>query len=77
MNGNPMQMVMQMLMSGGDVDGFIKNLSSQNTTVKAVMNQQKQSGMNMKDFVMQYAKQNNINIDNIINIIKKQTNMPF
>ena len=72
-----MQMVMQMLMSGGDVDGFIKNLSSQNTTVKAVMNQQKQSGMNMKDFVMQYAKQNNINIDNIINIIKKQTNMPF
>lgn len=77
MNGNPMQMVMQMLMNGGDVDGFIKNLSSQNTTVKAVMNQQKQSGMNMKDFVMQYAKQNNINIDNIINIIKKQTNMPF
>lgn len=77
MNGNPMQMVMQILMSGGDVDGFIKNLSSQNTTVKAVMNQQKQSGMNMKDFVMQYAKQNNINIDNIINIIKKQTNMPF
>lgn len=77
MNGNPMQMVMQMLMNGGDVDGFIKNLSSQNTTVKAVMNQQKQSGMNMKDFVTQYAKQNNINIDNIINMIKKQTNIPF
>lgn len=77
MNGNPMQMVMQMLMSGGDVDGFIKNLSSQNTTVKAVMNQQKQSGMNMKDFVTQYAKQNNINVDNIINTIKKQTNIPF
>lgn len=63
-----MQMLMQMLTNGGDANGLIQMLASQNPMAQAMLNQQKQSGKSMKDFVMQYAKQNNINIQPLIDM---------
>lgn len=69
---NEMQMLMQMLASGGNPQQIVQNLILQNPQVKAIFNQQKQSGMSMEQFARQYAKQKNIDIQSIINMFPKQ-----
>ena len=55
---NPQQMV----------DGMIKN----NPQMNAVFQQVQQSGMSMKDFTMQYAKNNGINIQPLLNMMSQK-----
>lgn len=42
-------------------------LIQQNHQAQILFNQMRQSGMSAKDFTLQYARQNNINIEAIIN----------
>lgn len=69
---NGMIFLMNMVSSGNNPEQFIKNMISQNPQLNAVYNQAQQSGMPMKDFVMQYAKQNNMNVQPFIDALSKQ-----
>ena len=55
---NPQQMV----------EGMIKN----NPQMNAVFQQVQQSGMSMKDFTMQYAKNNGIDIQPLLNMMSQK-----
>ena len=68
---NPMQVLMQM-MSGGNPQQMLQNMLQQNPQFNAILNQQKQSGLSMEQYARQYAKQNNINIDQMINSLKQR-----
>lgn len=50
------------------VEGMIKN----NPQMNAVFQQVQQSGMSMKDFTMQYAKNNGIDIQPLINMMSQK-----
>ena len=47
-------------------------LIQQNPQAQILFNQMKQSGMSARDFTLQYARQNNINIDAIINSLRQR-----
>ena len=50
------------------VEGMIKN----NPQMNAVCQQVQQSGMSMKDFTMQYAKNNGIDIQPLLNMMSQR-----
>ena len=68
---NPQQ-VIQMLFQGGNPQQMMQSMMQQNPQMRAIFNQQKQSGMTMEQYARQYAKQNNINIDQMIDTMKKR-----
>ena len=70
MNGNPMQFLMQLMASGNNPQQIVQNMMRQNPQFNAMLNQQKQSGMTMEQFARQYAKQNNIDIDSMANMLR-------
>lgn len=59
-NNNPMQIMMQMLSMGKNPQQIMQNMMNNNPQAQTVFNQMRQSGMSPKQYVMQYAKQNNI-----------------
>ena len=44
----------------------LQQMMSNNPQAQIVFNQMQQSGMSMKDFTLQYARQNNINLQPIL-----------
>ena len=66
-----MNLLMGLLSGGGNKEQFVQSLISQNPQMNAIMQQVKNSGMSMKDFTMQYAKQNNINMQPFLNMMPK------
>lgn len=75
MSRNPMQ-ILQMMMQGGNPQAFMQNILKQNPQMNAIFNQQKNSGLSMEQYARQYAKQNNIDINQYINNMK-QMGMKF
>ena len=69
---NPLQMLMQ-LMNSGNPQAMIQQVLSRNPQVNAVLNQQRQSGMSMEQFVRQYAQQNNIDINPMVQFLQNRT----
>jgi len=76
MQGNPMNILMQLMAGGGNPQQMVQNMMRQNPQVNAIFNQQKQSGMTMEQFARQYAKQNNIDINQMVDFLK-QRNIKF
>lgn len=72
MNNNILNTINQFLMSGQNPQQIINNMVMQNPQYKMLFNQVQSSGLTMKDFVMQYAKQNNINIQPILNALSQR-----
>ena len=69
MNGNPMQILMQM-MSGGNPQEMLQTaMKNKNPQLNAVLNQQKQSGMSMEQFVKQLAQQQGVDINPMVNYL--------
>jgi hypothetical protein len=62
MNNNIINFILQTMTSGINPQQLIQ----QNPQMQVLMNQMQQSGMSMRDFTLQYAKQNNINLEPII-----------
>lgn len=62
MNNNIINFILQTMTSGINPHQLIQ----QNPQMQVLMNQMQQSGMSMRDFTLQYAKQNNINLEPII-----------
>ena len=72
MNFNPLNMMMQLQNGKMSSQQMINSLMAQNPQFNAILNQQKNSGMSMKDYTLQYAKQNNINIQPIIDMLRNK-----
>ncbi len=72
MQQNPMNMLMQMLSMGNNPQQIIQSMTAQNPQVQAVFNQMQQSGMTPQQYAMQYAKQNNINIQPLVNMMNQR-----
>lgn len=71
MNGNPMQILMQM-MSSGNPQAMLQNAMKQNPQLQAVLNQQKQSGMSMEQYVRQLAQQNGVDINPMVQFLRQR-----
>lgn len=63
---NVLNFVLQTIGGGVNPQQTIQQLISQNPQAQILFNQMQQSGMSMKDFTLQYAKQNNINIQPVL-----------
>jgi hypothetical protein len=66
MNNNIINFILQTMTSGINPQQLIQ----QNPQMQVLMNQMQQSGMSMRDFTLQYAKQNNINLEPIFEVQK-------
>ena len=71
MNNNPLGMFQQFLSMGPNPQMIQQALFQQNPQMQVIYNQMQQSGLSPVQFVMQYAKQNNIDA-NIINNMYNQ-----
>lgn len=60
------------LQGGGNPQQIIENMVRQNPNSQVILNQMQQSGMSPKDFVLQYARQNNINISQIVQSLSQR-----
>ena len=63
---------MQMMTNGQNPNQVVEQIISKNPQAQILFNQMKQSGMSIKDFTLQFAKQNNINIDQILNTLSQK-----
>lgn len=72
MNGNPIMALMQLMNLGRSPQEIVQNAISQNPQVSAIMQQAKQSGMSMEQFTRQFAKQNGIDINPMINAMRQR-----
>ena len=65
-NNNPLNVLSQIMQMGKNPQAIIQNIINQNPQMKFVFNQVKQSGMSMKDYTLNFAKQNNMDINSLI-----------
>ena len=72
MNNNIVNLIMQMMTNGQNPNQVVEQIISKNPQAQILFNQMKQSGMSTKDFTLQYAKQNNINIETILNALSQR-----
>lgn len=70
-NNNPMQQMLQMLSMSNNPNQVVQMLAQRNPNVQAILNQMQQSGMTPQQFAMQYARQNNIDINQVANAVRK------
>ena len=72
MNNNIVNLIMQMMTNGQNPNQVVEQIISKNQEAQILFNQMKQSGMSIKDFTLQFARQNNINIDQILNTLSQK-----
>lgn len=72
MNNIDMNLLMGLLAGGNNPEQMVQNMVKNNPNANAVIQQVKQSGMSMKDFTMQYAKKNGIDIQPLINMMSQK-----
>lgn len=75
-NGNNMNnvvdLIMRIMTNGQNPNQVVEQLISNNPQAQALFTQMKQNNMTIKDFTLQYAKQNNINIETILNTLSQR-----
>ena len=64
--------LMQLISGGMNPQQIIQNITQQNPQVQVLLNQARQSGMTPQQYAMQFAKQNNINIQPLINLLNNR-----
>lgn len=69
---NIINMITQIMMNGQNPNQIVQQMLQQNPQAQVLFNQMQQSGMSMKDFTMQYARQNNINLQPIISTLNQR-----
>lgn len=73
---NSMNILLQFLSTGGNPQQIAQNMIRQNPQLRAILNQARNSGMSMKDFTMQYARQNGINLQPMLDLMAKRGYRP-
>lgn len=71
-NNNMINTIIQILTNGQNPNQVLQQMINQNPQAQILFNQMQQSGMSVKDFTLQYAKQNNINIEPILNTLSQK-----
>ena len=71
-NNNIAQFVMNILSNGQNPQQLINQMIQQNPQAQVLLNQMQQSGMNFRDFTLQYAKQNNINLQPTLEMLQQK-----
>ncbi len=71
-NNTPATILTQLLSMGTNPQQIMQSMANRNPQVNALLNQMQQSGLTPQQFVMQYAKQNNINIQPYINAMNQR-----
>jgi hypothetical protein len=69
MQNGPLATIMQVLNTGVNPQFTLQQLVSQNPQLQVMLNQAQQSGMSPRDYVLQFAKQNNINIQPLVSML--------
>ena len=72
MTNNIVNLIMQMMTNGQNPNQVAEQIISKNQEAQVLFNQMKQSGMSIKDFTLQFAKQKNINIEPILNTLSQK-----
>jgi len=68
MNINPIQL----LLGGGNPQQIIAQMVQNDPQAKAMLTQMQSSGMSNEQFVRQYAKQHNINIEPFLSMLRQK-----
>lgn len=71
MNNNPMNIMYQMMTRGLNPNQVLQQMISKNPQTQMILNQVQNSGLSMKDYTLQYARQNNIDINSIIQMMSQ------
>jgi hypothetical protein len=69
---SPLEIMMQMVMGGQNPEFIMNQMLQQNPQLQVIMNQARQSGMSPRDYTLQYARQNNINIQPLVNMFAQR-----
>ena len=69
---NIVNTILQVMSSGQSPQQLITQMVQQNPQAQTLFNQMQQSGMSMKDFTLQYAKQNNINLQPVLSQLNQR-----
>ena len=72
MNNNPMAMLSQMMQMGRNPQQImqqVQQMAMQNPQMQTILEQVKQSVMSAKDFTIQYAQKNNIDLNGIVQML--------
>ena len=72
MSNNIINFILQTVNGGVNPQQVIQNMIMQNPQAQVLFNQMQQSGMSMKDFTLQYAKQNNINLQPVLSQLNQR-----
>lgn len=72
MNNNVLNIFNQLISGGQNPQQIINNILMQNPQYKMIFNQIQSSGLSMKDYVLQYARQNQIDIQPMINLMQQK-----
>ena len=72
MNNDIANLIIQMVTNGQNPQQVVQQMIQKNPQAQILMNQMQQSGMSVKDFTLQYAKQNNINLQPTLNILSQR-----
>ena len=72
MNNNTLALFNQLISGGQNPQQIIQSLLMQNPQYQMIFNQIQSSGLSMKDYVLQYAKQNQIDIQPMLNLIQQK-----
>ena len=72
MNNNIAQFILQTMTNGQNPNVIINNMLNQHPQFQILFNQMKQSGMSVKEFTLQFAKQNNINLEPTLNLLSQR-----
>lgn len=65
-------MILDLLNRGIGPDQLLMQIFNNNPQAQTILNQVRQSGLTPKQFALQYAKQNNIDIATLINPLKQR-----
>jgi hypothetical protein len=69
---NIINFVLQAMSGNANPNQVIQQMIQQNPQAQPFINQMQQSGMNPKDFVLQFARQNNIDLSPIISQLNQR-----
>lgn len=72
MNNNVLNIFNQLISGGQNPQQIINNILMQNPQYQMIFNQIQSSGLSMKDYVIQYAKQNQIDIQPMLNLMQQK-----
>ena len=71
MNNNVLNIFNQLISGGQNPQQIINTILMQNPQYQMIFNQIQSSGLSMKDYVLQYAKQNQIDIQPMLNLMQQ------